>query len=339
MKKRILLILLLIIIILSLLIYIIYIVYQSNYNNHQEQNEDIISTYNNPIVPHGFHTINTQTAQWTKLNDGTIDDWNKGLVIEDEKGNQFVWVPINQQKISYEIDGIEDEFKYNPNLLNLSNNEEKQILKYGGFYISRYEAGVPFEMESHLSNITSDTNDINGVPVSQKGVIPWNYISLRNAKLNAESMYNNNEYSSHLPTLKQMMYISNWLNSSNYDVYDSSKFGNYSNVNFEFSGFYSDDYGSNYKVANSKMKSEKNMILSTGATDRNMTNNIYDLAGNLWEYTDTYCSINENEILGYYCVGGHYDNTGYNYPVFNHSLKNVVPLDKVGFRIVLSFKN
>lgn len=32
------------------------------------------------------------------------------------------------------------------------------------------------------------------------------------------------------------------------------------------------------------MKQEYNMILSCGATDRNMTNNIYDLAGNLREY-------------------------------------------------------
>ena len=83
------------------------------------------------------------------------------------------------------------------------------------------------------------------------------------------------------------------------------------------------------------MKSGKNTILSTGATDRNMTNNIYDIAGNLWCYTNDYLQINENEILGYYCSGGHFDHTGDFFSACNNNLKNVEPLEKVGFRIVL----
>lgn len=306
---------------------------------NEEKETKIISYYNNPIIPKGFHTVDTETAKWTKKENGSIKDWNKGLVIEDENGNQFVWIPVKKEDLSYEIKEIEEEFKYKLEEFNTSNAEEEQIIKYGGFYISRYEAGVQLEMQSRLTAISSKTNDISGMPVSKKGIIPWNYISFKNAKQNAESMYNNNYYSSHLPTLKQMMYITSWLNKSAYNVYNSSDFGNYSNVNFKFSGYYSDDYGKNYKFADNKIKGEKNMILSTGATDRNMTNNIYDLAGNLWEYTNDYCAINENEILGYYCVGGHYDNTGDNYPIYSHNLKNVEPLDKVGFRIVLSLNS
>lgn len=329
MKRKILIIGVIIVIIISICIGL-------QFYERTSQELKIMSYYNNPIIPKGFHTVNTEKAKWTKEEDGTIKDWDNGLVIEDEKENQFVWVPVKKEEISYEIEQIEEEFKYKPDKLDINNQEEMQIIKYGGFYISRYEAGVPSEMKNRLNNIGSETNDIKGIPVSQKGMIPWNFISLKNAKLNAESMYNNNYYSSSLPTLKQMMYIANWIKKSNYNVYDSSEYGNYSNINFSFSGFYSDDYGKSYKSTENKMKSGKNMILSTGATDRNLTNNIYDLAGNLWEYTNDYCSINENEILGYYCVGGHYDNTGDNYPIYSHNLKNVKPLDKVGFRIVLS---
>ena len=58
-------------------------------------------------------------------------------------------------------------------------------------------------------------------------------------------------------------------------------------------------------------------------------------AGNLWCYTNDYCPVNENEILGYYCAGGHFDHKGDFFAAYNYNLKNTVPLEKVGFRMVL----
>ena len=59
------------------------------------KNETLQEKYNykNPIIPEGFHTVETETASWEKQEDGAIKGWNNGLVIEDDKGNQFVWVP------------------------------------------------------------------------------------------------------------------------------------------------------------------------------------------------------------------------------------------------------
>ena len=305
-------------------------------NNQINDNIQVekVSTYNNPIVPEGFKKVETDFASW-KLESGIPKGWNKGLVIEDDIGNQFVWVPVNLENVVYYPE-VEKKFRYNAEDLDINNIEDKQILKYGGFYISRYEAGVAKTMQKRLKDISEKTNDIAGIPVSKKGIIPWNFISLKNSKINAESMYNNDEIKSGLPTLKQWEYMMVWLYSCKYDVYeDSSSFGNYSNVNFRFSGFYSEDYGESYRYAENKMKAGTNMILSTGATDRNMTNNIYDLAGNLWCYTNDYCPINENEILGYYCAGGHFDHKGDWFVAYNYNLKNTVPLEKVGFRMTL----
>lgn len=294
-----------------------------------------VSTYNNPIVPEGFKKVETDLASW-KLENGIPKGWNNGLVIEDELGNQFVWVPIDLENLHYDSYYLSVRNQYKKELLNIQNNEEVQIVKYGGFYVARYEAGVAKTMQKRLKDISEKTNDIAGIPVSKKGIIPWNFISLKNAKINAESMYNNDEIKSGLPTLKQWEYMMVWLYSCKYDVYeDSSSFGNYSNVNFRFSGFYSEDYGESYRYAENKMKAGTNMILSTGATDRNMTNNIYDLAGNLWCYTNDYCPINENEIPGYYCAGGHFDHKGDWFVAYNYNLKNTVPLEKVGFRMTL----
>ena len=94
------------------------------------------------------------------------------------------------------------------------------IGKYGGFYIARYEAGIPEEASFHISktennyvNIESanfkdggntdlidtdthgrgsvaDTNIIKDYkPVSKQGVQAWNYITQPNSKMVAENMY------------------------------------------------------------------------------------------------------------------------------------------------------
>lgn len=288
---------------------------------------DKVSTYNNPIVPEGFKKIETKFASW-KLENGIQKGWNSGLVIEDEKGNQFVWVPINLENLHYDSYYLPVSEQYKKELLNTQNNEDVQILKYGGFYVSRYEAGVPKEMQNNLEDISINTNNIVGVPVSKKDSIPWNYINAKNSKKSAESMYNLSQLKSGLLTSKQWEGIMQWLNGCNYNVYEnSSKWGNHSDVNFEFSGYYSIDHGKSYQYGKQKMKQEYNMILSCGATDRNMANNIYDLAGNLREY------VTNDSISNFEAAGGYYDNIHQSaYSGFGYSQAS----NQIGFRIVLS---
>lgn len=299
-------------------------------DTNDEKEIEVISTYNNPVIPKGFESIDTENSKWIKNEDETIQDWNKGLVIEDEIGNQFVWIPINLDNLNYHYN-VSEDYKFSKQNLDSNNEVDKQILKYGGFYVSRYEAGVSEEMQSNLTNIESTTNNVLDVPVSKKNAIPWNYISFKNAKLNAESMHNNDEIKSKLITQKQYQGIMQWLNSNGYAVYnDSYSFGNYSNVTFEFSGYYSEDYGKNYKYSDRHLKIGNNMILSAGASERNMTNNIYDLAGNLMEYVEDDASKLNNTYL---CNGGYYDYMERSaYDSWGHTGE---PSDKIGFRIVL----
>lgn len=293
----------------------------------------MISYYNNPIIPDGFRNIDTDTAKWKRDNNGIVQDWNKGLVIEDEQENQFVWVPINLDNLYYSTD-IPERYKFNKRKMNTNDDDDKQILRYGGFYVSRYEAGVSIKMQSNINNISSKSNNVLDIPVSQKGVIPWNYISFKNAKINAENMYNSEKIKSKLLTQKQYQGIMQWLNSCKYEVYNNSySFGNYSNVIFEFSGYYTDDYGRNYKYSNRYIKAEKNVILASGASDRNMTNNIYDLAGNLMEYVEEN-DPNFKDI--YSCNGGYYDYIATS--AYDSWIYTGKPSDKIGFRIVLMYK-
>ena len=53
------------------------------------------ATSNNPIIPKGYIPIDTDTSKW---GDGstapTQNDVDHGLVISDEKGNEWVWIPV-----------------------------------------------------------------------------------------------------------------------------------------------------------------------------------------------------------------------------------------------------
>ena len=90
----------------------------------------------------------------------------------------------------------------------------------------------------------------------------------------------------------------NYKNSDTYKVYRGSL---------------SSDYGSTWSVADttngSDVTKDTDILLTTGATERNSSKNIYDVAGNCWEWTteayDTYSRV---------IRGGDYDRNGSDYP-------------------------
>lgn len=264
------------------------------YNNVQNY------SYNNPIVPEGFKKVETSTASWNLENNIPVG-WNNGLVIEDEIGNQFVWVPVNLNGLPYPEYRIDSDAPYLFNNDNLDNT----IKKYGGFYIARYEAGVPESIQNISTNIGEETNNIEGTPVSKKQARVWNFISYENAEKNARKMYSSEQVQSDLISLQQAVWVLKWLNEGGYDVYsDSTSCGNYSNNIFTFTGEYSGDYGKNYQYGENMSKTYRNIITSTGICETNVANNIYDLAGNVWDATRTPMKSNNSF---HYCFGGHYD--------------------------------
>lgn len=283
-----------------------------------------LSNYNNPIVPQDFKKVETSSASW-QLENNIPKGWNSGLVIEDNNENQFVWIPYDE---SYQTVLNDIDISCDDNRLIV-----EQIKKYGGFYISRYEAGIPQALQEDLNNFDSSKLDISDIPVSKKGVIPWNFISKDNAEKSAIAMYNNDKYvNSFLPTIEQREIIETWLSKCGYNIDDPKDYGNYSNVTFKFTGLYSIDNGKSYKYSENKDKSQYNMILSTGASDRNVTNNIYDLFGNVAESYRNIGRDKANDIVDVleYANGGYYDNTSKS-ESFTHAWAN----SKIGFRIAI----
>lgn len=94
--------------ILIIIILILFGIIIFSKKNENVQVNDIISEnqannfdYKNPIIPDGFNKVETENASWELDENGDIKGWNNGLVIEDENGNQFVWIPVDINNLKY----------------------------------------------------------------------------------------------------------------------------------------------------------------------------------------------------------------------------------------------
>lgn len=330
MKKIIVTICIVICLILGILFSFLLINGNKEGKNKDISKEDVVSTYNNPYIPEGFKTVETEKASWEKDENGNIIGYNNGLVIEDEIGNQFVWVPVEEKEIEQDIKDY-----YIKEELFETERENKQISKYGGFYIARYEAGKIYTENAEYND---ETNNVEGIPVSQKNAIPWNYIQLKYAKANAQKMYENNaQVDSDLPTVLQYAYILQWLKNTGTDI-NSTENGNFTDVSFEYSGYYQQG-AKTYTYVENGVKPLNGALLSTGASEFTNLNNIYDLAGNVEEFADTYIEIinNGEDYIsgGYPCVGGNSSQHVENRLLLAHFLGDKTPLPSIGFRVVL----
>ena len=133
-------------------------------------------------------------------------------------------------------------------------NYNDSINKNGGFYIGRYEA-------------SNDGGKVGSKPTTDTLNL-WNRISQTDAITNIQSTFNGSEYTSSLLTGSAWDRILCWLYETGEKnisdiVGDSKSWGNYTDDTF----------------------SETTNLINTGSKKETKVNNIYDLAGNLWEWT------------------------------------------------------
>ena len=172
----------------------------------------------------------------------------------------------------------------------------KSIYKHGGFYIGRYEAGskTPRTSSSGVTEIGIKQDMYPYIYV--KWGDSMSSIGTTGALYLSNSLYNTNEYGakSMLCTGACWDSMLDFIKDSKHSVTDSTKWGNYKNSEtFEITrGSYAVYDTSNYTLGSfnnvgskySKMK-DTSILLTTGATERNCSKNIYDVAGNCWEWT------------------------------------------------------
>ena len=105
-------------------------------------NGQTTGTANNPIIPKDFYPVNTEKAKWTyDSTNNKVADVDEGLVIMDEKGNQFVWVPVEH---------IEDMVMCANNNKTINGSEHHCNIVFDGTNISCTAAGNSTEIVGKL---------------------------------------------------------------------------------------------------------------------------------------------------------------------------------------------
>ena len=237
----------------------------------------------------------------------------------------------------------------------------KSVYENGGFWIGRYEAGI------ETNRTASGTPTV--APLSKKGTVenpvyPYTYITCKQAQTLASKLSTGKNYTSSLMFGVQwdlvmkhievkevakgtaLATIQNALRS------DSTSWGNYYNASFVInrgkyakkgalsSAWYNYNTalancvtyanGISTKVASSNINS---ILLTTGASDACKKMNIYDLAGNVDEWTLEYTAG-----TNYPCAhrSGPYLNYGSNIPAsYRNNYRTTDSYGSLGFRVSL----
>ncbi len=288
------------------------------------------------IVPEDFKIRVDNTTN-------NADTVNNGIVIEDRKGNQFVWIPLGEVKTDnagttvnitlnrYDFDDYTEDTIENHDS-SYENAIAKNIADFinhsnsnNGYYIGRYEAGIVNYNAQNI--ITENTNkEVNWTGYSpeegkklelvcKSGVQPWNYVTQNKASELARNMYTGKNYESDL------------INSYAWDTAISyiQMCGMKTN-----SKSYSSQDGQFIDTSKPSMTG-KGILNSTNTVDEQC--NIYDMAGNETEWSTETSNLNSTP-----CVdrGGMYywDERSANVRGMN---SNTLVYDYISFRPVLYF--
>ena len=195
-----------------------------------------------------------------------------GVVIEDKDLNQFVWVPVatlaDYKRTWYT--GVSTLSKYSEAL---PEDEKTSVERYKGFYIGRYEAG---DKESTKSKTLRSSNDVTKTVTIKANQAPYNYVTRTQAVSLAEGFATKQGYKAKTKLVSSYAWDTTiaFLQKVNSDYGNRSAEGNYSDTTFS----YTDITGaSQTKASNSQV------LVPTGQTTP--VCNIYDMGGNVWEWT------------------------------------------------------
>ena len=331
--------------------------------------------------------------------EGTIDT---GLVIQDAKGNEYVWVVVPRTTAVYATTGlgkttftdadytsIENDLKEytktyrgstnysdtwyaddkNEGWLSeteyktLKNSMLKSVYENGGFYVGRYEAGIETTGTNRTSNTDKNSEGKyitpSTTPVSKADAYPYTYVTRTQAQNLASNVNSGTKTSSLMFGVQWDLVLAFMHNKGNIAdstlTTNSTTIGNYINSTFDLNRGKYAQYGQlgnewkNFdsalgsivvsnettgKMKKTEQSSDSNSILiTTGGTEQSKVMNIYDIAGNVWEWTLEKTSITINPCA---YRGGSYSYAGSNGPAaYRNYTSTDGSYDSVGFRVSL----
>ena len=219
-------------------------------------------------------------------------DISTGLVISDKQGdtmtasgtrmgNQFVWIPVSSEAdlartkfdktTGQPTTGLSTDYT-EPYASGYSteaseyNTMKAQVLKYGGFYIGRYEAGV------NSTTLRTKTTT-NQTVVCKKRVAPYNYVPWGKAMNDVDTAFVPGYDNDDKVSTNGAVYLAKNMYASSNSVTSTLTYG------CEW------DAMCRYIGDSQRTTPKKDAPELTGSVGTDVSKNIYDLAGNCIEWT------------------------------------------------------
>ena len=277
--------------------------------------------------------------QWNNI---TVEDINKGIVIVDhaitydsgkESGeipdfNEFVWVSIPDSRNFARVpwngpyfaispsngehplsDEQKEDYFWENDTISEYQNMINSVKNNKGFYIGRYEA----------------SNNTNGIAQSKRNQDVWKGVSQVEA---IEACKNSTTENLHLMYGIEWDSTLNWLIGN--AIISSSTTGNIKTMEIGDIQTNSSNWG-NYHGSTGDAAINSGDLQKTGYNESWKANNIYDLAGNIWEQTQEEYSTSNNNVIR----GGNSSFDGTNYPAAHRddNSEGYIYASIIGFRI------
>ena len=213
----------------------------------------------------------------------------------------------------------------------------KSIYTYGGFWIGRYEAGIEGSIDDMSKARTSHSTVTVGTSpkaISQKDAIPYNNVYCGEAQALAKEMTPDSSYTSSLMFGIQWDLVCKYLEVkgglATADINsDSSTWGNYSNVERKITSDKAKQKETSWITITGK-KLASNILLTTGASEETNKMNIYDFAGNEWEWTLEKTSYSSSSCA--YRGGCYYNLSSGNPSSYRNRSDTTTNNSSIGFR-------
>ena len=268
--------------------------YMNGNGGNQGGGDDTTTIVDTVPIPDGFYYAGGSKDTGLVISDDPDDEiaWNAATstqpVSKELEGNQFVWVPVEKPDLFQRYDGYWNTgsgttlqgFKdmcQEPASNAASwetteyNSMRTSVINNKGFYVARYEA-------------SEGTGESTGKVQSKAGAMPWvnipwgtsmTEVGNSGAVYRAQNMYNDSEHA----VTSTLIYGVQWDAIMNF--IDS----NYSKENGTCNSFVSNSTGQGNYNEDENTNSWKNNLTSCGSSDDYRVKNIYDLAGNVFEWT------------------------------------------------------
>jgi competence protein ComGC len=288
------------------------------------------------VVPRTAAVYKTTGLGKTTFTDADYTSIEKDLkdytsIYVTESGYSDLYYPDDKN-----VGWFADETAYN----NLKNSMLKSVYENGGFYVGRYEAGIETTGTNRTSNTDKNSEGKyitpSTTPVSKADAYPYTYVTRTQAQNLASNVNSGTKISSLMFGVQWDLVLAFMHNKGNIAdstlTSNSTTIGNYNDNLWTIKNAkaqYSEDDGDTFTACPNpfKKESESEILLTTGADSSFSVQNIYDIAGNVWEFT-----LERSPYTNVLCArrGGGFNVTGSDYPA---ALRFNVSTDFSGFNI------